>query len=94
MNCTVLLLFLSIEHTNGDGDYTSSLLGILVMQDVHLGLLVALLPTLAGQKNVGLAKKNTGAVHAILSGHDNANDSGTTCTVDNLLQDQLQKSYN
>lgn len=63
------------EHTNGDGDYTSSLLGILVMQDVHLGLLVALLPALAGQKNVALAKKNSGAVHVILSGHDNANDS-------------------
>ena len=57
------------------------------MQDVHLGLLVALLPALAGQKNVALAKKNSGAVHVILSGHDNANDSG------GLLQVQLQKSF-
>jgi len=67
---------LSTEHTNGDGDYTSSLLGILVMQDVHLGLLVALLPALAGRKNVAPAKTNSGAVHGLLSGHDNANDSG------------------
>ena len=72
---------MSTEHTNGDGDYTSSLLGILVMQDVHLGLLVALLPALAGQKNVALAKKNSGAVHVILTGHDNADDTGTTYNV-------------
>ena len=85
LNCTVLLLFLSTEHTNGDGDYTSSLLGILVMQDVHLGLLVALLPALAGQKNVALAKKNSGAVRVILTGHDNANDSGTTYLTSELF---------
>lgn len=64
---------MSTEHTNGDGDYTSSLLGILVMQDVHLGLLVALLPALAGRRGVAPAKANSGAVHSLLSGHDNAN---------------------
>ena len=68
-------MFLSTEHTNGDGDYTSSLLGILVMQDVHLGLLVALLPALAGRKGAASAKANGGAVHSMLSGHDNANTS-------------------
>lgn len=80
------------EHTNGDGDYTSSLLGILVMQDVHLGLLVALLPALAGRKNVAPAKVNSGAVHGILSGHDNANDSGTKYVTCCLLHAQLQNS--
>ena len=64
------------EHSNGDGDYTSSLLGILVMQDVHLGLLVALLPALAGHNGATSARANTGAVHNIISGHDNANNSG------------------
>ena len=89
LNHTVLLLFLSTEHTNGDGDYTSSLLGILVMQDVHLGLLVALLPALAGRKNVASAKANSGAVHGILSGHDNANDSGTKYLTYGPLQAQV-----
>jgi len=92
LNCTVLLLFLPTEHTNGDGDYTSSLLGILVMQDVHLGLLVALLPALAGRKNVAPAKVNSGAVYGILSGHDNANDSGTKYVTCCLLHVQLQNS--
>ena len=71
------LYFLSTEHTNGDGDYTSSLLGILVMQDVHLGLLVALLPALAGRRGVAPGRANSGAVHSFLSGHDNSNSSGT-----------------
>ena len=56
------------------------------MQDVHLGLLVALLPALAGRKNVAPAK-------AISGGHDSANDSGTKYLTCGLLQAQLQKSY-
>ena len=64
------------EHTNGNGDYTSSLLGILVMQDVHLGLLVALLPAIAGRKGVAPSKGNTGVVHNILNGLENESDSG------------------
>ena len=77
------------EHTNGDGDYTSSLLGILVMQDVHLGLLVALLPALAGRKSAALAKANSGAVHGVLGGHDDANTSnpGTKYLIQSLLYD-------
>lgn len=64
------------EHTNGNGDYTSSLLGILVMQDVHLGLLVALLPALAGQKGMAPSRSNAGVVHNILNGLEKENDSG------------------
>ena len=64
------------EHTNGNGDYTSSLLGILVMQDVHLGLLVALLPAIAGQKGMAPSKGNTGVVHNILNGLEKESDSG------------------
>lgn len=65
--------YTSKEHTNGNGDYTSSLLGILVMQDVHLGLLVALLPGLAGRRNVAQAKGNSASiVHGILNGLDSA----------------------
>lgn len=63
------------EHANGDGDYTSSLLGILVMQDVHLGLLVALLPALAGHRGGAPAKSNNGVVHGILNGLDNGSGS-------------------
>lgn len=68
-----VFIFSLTEHTNGDGDYTSSLLGILVMQDVHLGLLVALLPALAGRRGAASAKVN--------SGHGNANSSGTNLYV-------------
>ena len=64
------------EHTNGNGDYTSSLLGILVMQDVHLGLLVALLPAIAGRKGMAPSKGNTGVVHNILNGLEKESDSG------------------
>ena len=47
------------------------------MQDVHLGLLVALLPGLAGRKNVAQAKGNSASmVHGILSGLDSAAYSG------------------
>jgi len=63
------------EHSNGDGDYTSSLLGILVMQDVQLGLLVALLPALAGRRGATPPKGNSGVVHGILNGFDNGNHS-------------------
>ena len=65
------------EHSNGDGDYTSSLLGILVMQDVQLGLLVALLPALAGRRGATPPKGNSGVVHGILNGFDNGNHSGS-----------------
>ena len=80
----------STEHTNGDGDYTSSLLGILVMQDVHLGLLVALLPALAGRKSAAPVKANSGAVHGVLGGHDDANNSnpGTKYLIQGLLYDR------
>ena len=47
------------------------------MQDVHLGLLVAFLPALAGRTGAAASKANSGAVHSIISGQDNANDSGT-----------------
>ena len=73
LKCSFCLL---PEHTNGNGDYTSSLLGILVMQDVHLGLLVALLPAIAGQKSVAPSKGNTGVVHNILNGLERESDSG------------------
>ena len=69
-------LHLSTEHTNGDGDYTSSLLGILVMQDVHLGLLVALLPALAGGRGVTQGKGSSGVVHGFLNGLDSSDNSG------------------
>ncbi|XP_063966947.1 transmembrane and coiled-coil domain-containing protein 3-like isoform X1 [Lytechinus pictus] len=39
------------EEDVGDHDYSHTLLGILVMQDVQLGLLVAIMPTLAGADN-------------------------------------------
>ncbi|XP_073255813.1 transmembrane and coiled-coil domain-containing protein 3-like [Porites lutea] len=75
------------EHTNGNGDYTSSLLGILVMQDVHLGLLVALLPAIAGRKGVAPSKGNTGVVHNILNGLENESDSAEfICTLRMLFE--------
>ena len=46
------------------------------MQDVHLGLLVALLPAIAGQKGVAPSKGNTGVVHNILNGLEKESDSG------------------
>lgn len=47
------------------------------MQDVHLGLLVALLPGLAGQRNVAKAKGNRASVvHGILNGLDQRVDTG------------------
>ena len=46
------------------------------MQDVHLGLLVALLPAIAGRKDVAPSKGNTGVVHNILNGLENESDSG------------------
>ena len=69
-------LCLSTEHTNGDGDYTSSLLGILVMQDVHLGLLVALLPALAGRTGVAQGKGSSGVVQGILNGLNSGDNTG------------------
>lgn len=76
----------SKEHTNGDGDYTSSLLGILVMQDVHLGLLVALLPALAGHGKSANTKASTSAVHNIISGHDSGNSDDFTNTIVMLFE--------
>ena len=46
------------------------------MQDVHLGLLVALLPALAGQKGMAPSRSNAGVVHNILNGLEKENDSG------------------
>ena len=46
------------------------------MQDVHLGLLVALLPAIAGQKGVAPSKGSTGVVHNILNGLEKESDSG------------------
>ena len=43
------------------------------MQDVHLGLLVALLPALAGHGKSANTKASTSAVHNIISGHDSGN---------------------
>ncbi|KAK2573397.1 Transmembrane and coiled-coil domain-containing protein 3 [Acropora cervicornis] len=85
----------SKEHTNGDGDYTSSLLGILVMQDVHLGLLVALLPGLAGQRNVAKAKGNSAAVvHGILNGLDQRVDTDElTSTLSMLVEITLSFAW-
>ena len=46
------------------------------MQDVQLGLLVALLPTLAGHKGVvAQGKTNTGMIHEML--HVAVNSTGT-----------------
>lgn len=85
----------SKEHTNGDGDYTSSLLGILVMQDVHLGLLVALLPGLAGQRNVAKAKGNSASVvHGILNGLDQRVDTDElTSTLSMLVEITLSFAW-
>ncbi|XP_048588748.1 transmembrane and coiled-coil domain-containing protein 3 [Nematostella vectensis] len=66
----------SKEHTNGNHEYSSSLLGILVMQDVHLGLLVAILPALAGRKGSSPVKPNHGIMHNILHGKDHSNVTG------------------
>ena len=49
------------------------------MQDVHLGLLVALLPALAGHRGGAPAKSNNGVVHGILNGLDNGSGSGNLC---------------
>lgn len=46
------------------------------MQDVHLGLLVALLPALAGQRAAASVKGGSGVVQGILSGLDNGSASG------------------
>lgn len=46
------------------------------MQDVHLGLLVALLPALAGRRGVAQGKGSSGVVHGFLNGLDSANNSG------------------
>ncbi|XP_046852042.1 transmembrane and coiled-coil domain-containing protein 3-like isoform X2 [Xenia sp. Carnegie-2017] len=55
-------------HTNGD-DYASPLLGILVMQDVHMGFLIAILPALAGHHGTRSARViKTGLVHNLLHG--------------------------
>ena len=86
-------MFSYAEHTNGDGDYTSSLLGILVMQDVHLGLLVALLPALAGHGKSPNAKASTGAVHNIISGRDHGN-SGKIIRLVFLLKNSFKVEIN
>ena len=46
------------------------------MQDVHLGLLVALLPALAGQRAAASVKGGSGVVQGILNGLDNSSASG------------------
>ncbi|KXJ26172.1 transmembrane and coiled-coil domain-containing protein 3 [Exaiptasia diaphana] len=57
------------EHTNGNHDYSSSLLGILVMQDVYLGLIVAILPALSGHIiTTPSSKVQHGIVHHIIHG--------------------------
>lgn len=63
------------------------------MQDVHLGLLVALLPALAGRRGVAPAKANSGAVHSLLSGHDNANP-GTKYLTCALISGPTTKELN
>lgn len=56
------------HHTNGD-DYASPLLGILVMQDVHLGFLIAILPALAGHHGTRSARViKSGLVHDLFHG--------------------------
>ena len=47
------------------------------MQDVHLGLLVALLPALAGRRGVAQGKGSSGVVHGFLNGLDSGDSSGT-----------------
>ncbi|XP_028413313.1 transmembrane and coiled-coil domain-containing protein 3-like isoform X2 [Dendronephthya gigantea] len=56
------------HHTNGD-DYAGPLLGILIMQDVHLGFLIAILPALAGHHGTRSARViKSGLVHDLLHG--------------------------
>lgn len=56
------------DHTNGD-DYAGPLLGILVMQDVHLGFLIAILPALAGHHGTRSARIiKSGLIHDVLHG--------------------------
>lgn len=58
------------------------------MQDVHLGLLVALLPALAGHGKSANTKASTIAVHNIISGHDSGN-SGKNIRPVLLLEDSF-----
>lgn len=64
------------------------------MQDVHLGLLVALLPALAGRRGVAPAKANSGAVHSLLGGHDNASNPGTKYFTCALISGPTTKELN
>ena len=65
---TTISWFSIIDHTNGD-DYASPLLGILVMQDVHLGFLIAILPALAGHHGTRSARViKSGLVHDLFHG--------------------------
>ena len=65
---TTIYWFSIIDHTNGD-DYASPLLGILVMQDVHLGFLIAILPALAGHHGTRSARViKSGLVHDLFHG--------------------------
>ncbi|CAB4006005.1 transmembrane and coiled-coil domain-containing 3-like, partial [Paramuricea clavata] len=55
-------------HTNGD-DYAGPLLGILIMQDVHLGFLIAILPALAGHHGTRSARViKSGLIHDLVHG--------------------------
>ena len=59
---------LLVDHTNGD-DYAGPLLGILIMQDVHLGFLIAILPALAGHHGTRSARViKSGLIHDMLHG--------------------------
>lgn len=59
---------LLLDHTNGD-DYAGPLLGILIMQDVHLGFLIAILPALAGHHGTRSARViKSGLIHDMLHG--------------------------
>ncbi|XP_071798584.1 transmembrane and coiled-coil domain-containing protein 3-like [Asterias amurensis] len=62
----LVVKFLSVGHPKADKEsaidvpefeYSSTLLGILVMQDVQLGLLVAMLPALAGVDTAAIVSK-------------------------------------
>jgi hypothetical protein len=76
------LLIFFIDHTNGD-DYAGPLLGILIMQDVHLGFLIAILPALAGHHGTRSARViKSGLVHDLLHG---IRHSGIYCALYRIL---------
>jgi len=75
-------MFIPTEHTNGNYDYSSSLLGILVMQDVYLGLIVAILPALSG--HIGATpsgKVHKGLVHHMIHGNKTTPDTSAFMTM-------------